>query len=205
MLHEAGVQPVFPPAIALYLVKLECELPDDAGRSLSLWTCAELARTLKADGIVETISPQSVQRILEAHQLKPWRVHHWLSSKVPRDTIFRETVLELCDLYTRPLSPKGTRVVSRREDLPAASTTSISDTTSATRLRTSACRARVQAQGCAQSLRCVRYSIRRGLWNLSSTKAAGRIHRTTRGDRREDAGVDQPGASHLRQRQHSPW
>jgi len=99
--HEAGVQPVFPPAIALYLVKLACELPDDAGRSLSLWTCAELARTLKTEGIVETISPQSVQRILEGHQLKPWRVHHWLSPKVPRDAAFRKTVRNLCNLYTR--------------------------------------------------------------------------------------------------------
>jgi len=105
MLREVGDPPVFPPAIALYLVKLACELPDAAGRSLSLWTCAELARTLKSEDIVEAISPQSVQRILGAHKLKPWRVHHWLSHKVPRDAMFRETVLELCDLYTRPLSP----------------------------------------------------------------------------------------------------
>ena len=69
MHHAAGGQPFFPPAIALYLVKLACELPDEAGRSLSLWTCAELARTLKSEGIVESISPQSVQRVLAAHQL----------------------------------------------------------------------------------------------------------------------------------------
>ena len=106
MHHAAGAQLVFPPAIALHLVKLACELPDEAGRSLSLWTCAELARTLAGEAVVESISPQSVQRILGAHQLKPWRVHHWLSPKVPRDAAFRETVLELCDLYTRRLSQK---------------------------------------------------------------------------------------------------
>jgi hypothetical protein len=87
------------------LVKLACELPDDARRSLSLWTCAELARTLKRDGVVDEISPQSVQRILESHQLKPWRVHYWLTPKVPRDEAFRATVLNLCELYTRPLEP----------------------------------------------------------------------------------------------------
>lgn len=103
MLLAAGGLPVFPPAVALHLVKLACELPDTADRSLSLWTCAELARTVRRDGIVESISPQSVQRILESHQLKPWRVHYWLSPKVPRDAAFRETVLGLCDLYTRPL------------------------------------------------------------------------------------------------------
>lgn len=84
-------------------MKLACELPDEARRSLSLWTCAELARSLVADGVVDSISPQSVQRILESHQLKPWRVHFWLSPKVPRDEAFRTTVLEIQDLYTRPL------------------------------------------------------------------------------------------------------
>jgi hypothetical protein len=77
--------------VALHLVKLACELPDTADRSLSLWTCAELARTLRRDGIVESISPQSVQRILESQKLKPWRVRYWLSPKVPRDTAFRQT------------------------------------------------------------------------------------------------------------------
>jgi transposase len=84
-------------------VKLACELPDEARRSLSLWTCAELARMLVSQGVVDTISPQSVQRILESHRLKPWRVHFWLSPKTPRDTVFRSTVLEILDLYTRPL------------------------------------------------------------------------------------------------------
>jgi hypothetical protein len=88
------------------VVKLACELPDDHRRSLSTWTCAELARSLRNDGIVETISPQSVQRILQSHRLKPWRIHHWLSPKVPRDKVFRQQTLEICDLYTRPLSPR---------------------------------------------------------------------------------------------------
>jgi hypothetical protein len=84
-------------------VKLACELPDEARRSLSLWTCAELSRTLTSEGIVDDISPQTVQRLLESHKLKPWRVHHWLSPKVTRDEAFRGTVMEILDLYTRPL------------------------------------------------------------------------------------------------------
>lgn len=101
---EAGAPRVFPPIVATQLVKLACELPDDVGRSLSTWTCAELGRTLRTNGIVDTISPQSVQRILWSHKLKPWRVHHWLSTKVPHDEAFRAQVVALCDLYTRPLS-----------------------------------------------------------------------------------------------------
>jgi transposase len=44
-----------------------------------------------------------VQRILKSHQLKPWRVHFWLSPKQPRDEAFRSATLEILDLYTRPL------------------------------------------------------------------------------------------------------
>ncbi len=84
-------------------MKLACELPDEARRSLSLWTCAELARSLRTEGIVEDISPQTVQRLLASHKLRPWRVHYWLSPKAPRDAAFRATVLEILDLYTRPL------------------------------------------------------------------------------------------------------
>lgn len=86
-------------------MKLACELPDEERRSLSLWTCAELARTLVCHGVVDKSSPQSVQRILESHKLKPWRVHYWLSPKQPRDEAFRSATLELLDLYTRPLKP----------------------------------------------------------------------------------------------------
>lgn len=74
-------------------------------RSLSLWTCAELARTLQRDGLVASISPQSVQRILCSYRLKPWRVHYWLGAKTPRDEEFRRRTEELCDLYTRQLGP----------------------------------------------------------------------------------------------------
>lgn len=102
---EAGAPRFSPPIVATHLVKLACELPEDEARSLSTWTCSELARTLVRDGVVTTISASSVQRILASEKLKPWRVHHWLSSKVPRDEKFRDTVLNICDLYTRPLGP----------------------------------------------------------------------------------------------------
>ena len=69
--------------MAIHLVKMACERPDDCGVSLSQWDCVELARQLVTDGVVPSISPQTVQRILAAHQLKPWRQHYWLSPKVP--------------------------------------------------------------------------------------------------------------------------
>jgi len=75
------------------------------GRSLSHWDCAELARQLKADGVVDSISPQTVQRILANHKLKPWRKHLWLSSDAPRDAECCRRVKNICRLYTRKLAP----------------------------------------------------------------------------------------------------
>lgn len=92
---------VFPSEVATHIVKMACELPDEQSRSLSLWTCAELARSLRESEVVDRISPQSIQRILSSQKLKPWRVHHWLSSKVPRDEDFKNRVMDICELYTR--------------------------------------------------------------------------------------------------------
>lgn len=93
----------FPPEVALHLVRRACELPEQAGRSLSQWDCAELARQLVIDEVVAAISPQTVQRMLAADRLKPWRSHVWLHPRTPRDATFAEHVRAVADLLTRPL------------------------------------------------------------------------------------------------------
>lgn len=93
----------FPPEVAINLVKLACERPDNLDRSLSQWDCAELAQKLIIDGIVEKISVSTVQKILAHHKLKPWRNHMWLGQKHPRDAEFYKRVENIIDLYTRPL------------------------------------------------------------------------------------------------------
>ena len=99
-----GRTPLFPPEVALHVVKLACERPDHVGRSLSQWHCSDLARQLKADGIVQSISAETIRCILQSHRLKPWQHHLWLSAKVPRDEQFAKQVQEIVDLYTRPLA-----------------------------------------------------------------------------------------------------
>ena len=101
---DRAASPFFPPEVALHLVKMACEMPDRWGRSLSQWDCTELARQLVADGVVASISAQTVGRILANHKLKPWRHHLWLSAKVPRDAAFAATVSKICDLYIRRLA-----------------------------------------------------------------------------------------------------
>jgi hypothetical protein len=41
----------FPPDVALHLVQIACERPEQLGRSLSPWDCMELARPLVAQGM----------------------------------------------------------------------------------------------------------------------------------------------------------
>jgi transposase len=89
--------------VALYVVKIACERPDVVGRSLSQWDRVALARQLVRDGVVDQISPQTLQRILAHHKLPPWRHHLWLSPTVPRDAAFAAQVQEMVTLYTRPL------------------------------------------------------------------------------------------------------
>jgi transposase len=89
----------------MHVVKIACERPDDIGRSLSQWDCTEIARQLVRDGVVKSISAETIRQILRHHRLKPWRQKMWLSAKVPRDATFARQVQEVCDLYTRPLRP----------------------------------------------------------------------------------------------------
>lgn len=94
----------FPPEVSAHIVKLACERPDVAGRSLSQWDCLEIARQLALDGLVESIGRETVRQILSDNKLKPWRFKMWLSLRVPRDEAFAVQLRALCDLYVRPLA-----------------------------------------------------------------------------------------------------
>ena len=102
------VHPFFPPVVAMELVRIACEMPEKLGRSLCLWDCTELANMLQIRGVVESISPQTVQRILYSNSLKPWRFHPWLRPKA-RDQEFIDRTKDICQLYTEPLPDPMTR------------------------------------------------------------------------------------------------
>jgi hypothetical protein len=94
---------VFPPAVAIHVVRLACERPDMLGRRLSPWDGPELARQLIAEGIVADISAATGRRMLAGHQLQPGRQHLWLHPKQPWDATCAATSMDLIDRYTRPL------------------------------------------------------------------------------------------------------
>jgi len=93
----------FPPIVAAHVIKRACERPDAIGRSISQWFCRDLALQLIAEGIISTISSETIRRILVHNKLKPWRVHMWLSPQHPRDEAFYAAIQNIIDLYTRAL------------------------------------------------------------------------------------------------------
>jgi DDE superfamily endonuclease len=99
----AAPRAFFPPEVAIHVVRLACERPDVLGRRLSPWAGHELARQRIAEGSVADISASTVRRMLAVHQLKPWRHQLWRHPQQPRDAPFSATIMELLDLYTRPL------------------------------------------------------------------------------------------------------
>jgi DDE superfamily endonuclease len=98
----AGPRAVFPPAVALPVVRLAGERPDPLGRRLSPWDGAALAHPLLTAGIVEGISAATVRRILAGHHLQPWRHHRWRYPTKPRDAACYATISERIDRDTRP-------------------------------------------------------------------------------------------------------
>ena len=53
------------------LFALACSDPEDYGRPISRWTARELSEEMVKQGIVESISPRHVGRLLEEAQIKP--------------------------------------------------------------------------------------------------------------------------------------
>lgn len=61
------------------LFALACSDPKNHGRPISDWTARELAAEMKQKGIVKSISPRHVGRLLEEAQIKPHASRYWLT------------------------------------------------------------------------------------------------------------------------------
>lgn len=61
------------------LFAIACEKPEDYGRPISHWTARELADEVIKQGIIESISPRHVGRLLNEADLKPHQSQYWLN------------------------------------------------------------------------------------------------------------------------------
>lgn len=63
----------------LQLFAIACEKPETYGRPISHWTPRELADEMMKQGIVESISPRHVGRLMDEADLKPHQSQYWLN------------------------------------------------------------------------------------------------------------------------------
>jgi transposase len=96
------------------VIAIACERPHQRHLPLSRHVASSIHEVLHGEGVV--MSVRTVQRILAADDLKPWRYQSWMH---PRDPQFREKAEVVLGLYEgvwqgRPLGP-GDLVVSADE------------------------------------------------------------------------------------------
>jgi hypothetical protein len=84
----SGVPRRFPPLQRAQIVALACLEPVAEGLHITHWTSKDLARQAVADGIVDAISPRTVQRILHDVDLQPHRTRYWRTARL--DAQFKE-------------------------------------------------------------------------------------------------------------------
>ncbi|WP_072016054.1 helix-turn-helix domain-containing protein [Leptolyngbya sp. KIOST-1] len=75
---RAGCPPTFTLEQITQLYALACAPPEQYGRPISHWTGCELADEMMKQGIVDTISPRHVGRLLAEAELKPHQTRYWL-------------------------------------------------------------------------------------------------------------------------------
>lgn len=74
-----GGPPTFTLEQILQLFAIACEKPETYGRAISHWTSRELADEMIKQGIVESISPRHVGRLMNEADLKPHQSQYWLN------------------------------------------------------------------------------------------------------------------------------
>lgn len=63
----------------LQLYAIACHKPEDYERPISHWTARELASEVVKQGIVTSISPRHVGRLMDEADLKPHQSQYWLN------------------------------------------------------------------------------------------------------------------------------
>src|SRR5207247_4501222 len=96
----AAVLRSFPPLQKARIVQLACLEPIAKGLHITHWTSADLARQAVVDGILKTIDPASIRRILRDVDLQPHRTRYWKTAHL-NDT-FRERAEKIMWCYGKP-------------------------------------------------------------------------------------------------------
>ncbi len=97
---RSGRPRVFSPRFKLEVVAIVCQKPADACLTgITHWSIRDLAMHLPRLLGIQSISSESVRRILKEHQLKPHRVEYYLTKTDPD---FFSKAARILDLYQEP-------------------------------------------------------------------------------------------------------
>lgn len=89
---------LFPPHEQHKVVALATRPPPEEGVPVTHWSTRDLARATVQHGIIVSISPSTVWRLLDQAAIKPHRWHYWLNSPDPD---FEVKMLDIVNLYLR--------------------------------------------------------------------------------------------------------
>jgi hypothetical protein len=105
----------FPPLPRAQIVALACLEPIAEGLPITHWTSTDLARQAVADGIVQDISPTTVQRILAAVDLQLHCTRYWRTARL--DSPFKQRAEHVlwCYANAADLAERGIWVVCADE------------------------------------------------------------------------------------------
>lgn len=78
----------FPPLQRAQIVQLACLEPIARGLHITHWASQDLARQAVTDGIIDSISPRTVRRILDDVDLQPHRTRYWRTARL--DSQFKQ-------------------------------------------------------------------------------------------------------------------
>jgi len=92
---------LFPPLQQHRFVTLATQVPAAQGHPITQWSRTDLERAAVAQGLVASIRPTTIWRLLAQAAIKPHRWHYWLNSTDPQ---FQVKMQELVDLYLQALA-----------------------------------------------------------------------------------------------------
>jgi transposase len=96
---RSGSPGTFTPNQIVDLIGLACEPPENSDRPVTSWTGSELADELQKRGVVDSISPSHVNRILREVDLQPHRDRYWCNTTEKDPELFRRQVELVCQTY----------------------------------------------------------------------------------------------------------
>ena len=113
--ERSGAPAKFDMEQVIQLFALACDKPEHYDRPISNWTAQELASEMVKLGIVESISPRHVGRLLEEADLKPHQSQYWLTP--PRMRTGNCKVKEIAQVYLSALkrAQQGERTICTSE------------------------------------------------------------------------------------------